>query len=126
MYNRQIIAGFWLFLCVTLFSDTTVAQKLTKTFENNSFEEYELVNDSLLIAPAFELLADYGDGSPVQIIEQSVRSVNELPNEISELQIAYNLASDRPLIESLNTGSVKGKRVLSLRIHVSRFDSLNN
>lgn len=126
MYNRRVLAGFWLFLCITLLSDASVAQKLNKTFENSSFIEYELTNDSMSIAPAFELMADYAEGNAVQIIEQSVRSASFIPNNVQALRVAYDIGVNTPLIESLNPGTVKGKRTISVRVHVSRWDSLNN
>ncbi len=125
MFNRKVFTGFWLALTLLFTGEVLLAQKLELTFENASFKEYVLNNDSSDVAPAFELIADYNPGSVVfQIIEQNVSRV-KFPDNLSSLREAHNLSVNTPLIEQMRPGTAKGRSVISLRVHASRIDSVN-
>ena len=104
-----------------LSSQSGSAQSLRKTFEDDAFIEYELRNDSLAIAPAYELLADYSSSATVfQIIEINTTTVQVDNTKRASLLEALDIDESPSFIQQLRRGYVKGKEVVSLRIHATR------
>jgi hypothetical protein len=125
MFNRKVFIGFWLALTFLLMGEVLLAQKLELSFENASFREYVVLNDSADVAPAFELIADYAPGSSVfQVVEQNVSRIS-LPANITYLREANNLSVNSALIEEVNPGIAAGRNVVSLRVNLTRIDSVN-
>ncbi|MEX0686669.1 MAG: type IX secretion system sortase PorU [Balneolales bacterium] len=106
------------------------AQHLRKITETAEFIDYRLLNDSLVIAPANELMIPYkDDGENVRVLEQEIVPVN-LPDEQKDFLDTYFTqivaGNDKPVLEILDPGYHRKQRVASLKVHSSRQDVDNN
>ncbi|MGF1670879.1 MAG: type IX secretion system sortase PorU [Balneolaceae bacterium] len=100
-------------------------QTIQKTAETAVFTEYLLENDSLKIDHSFDFLVPDNAGNRFEIISQQVIQVNRPGITISEIE-AFALAPDeQPFFELMNPGVHRGNQVMTLRVHVARFNASN-
>ena len=109
-----LFLGLW--LCVSIVD--THGQSFVRVADAATYEDYELVNDSLRVGHWFELLVPYGGStSGYAVLESDVRPVSysgPLPQDL----LSDN--PDAPLAELSNPGIYRKQRVASLRLHVAR------
>lgn len=106
------------------------AQHLRKVIETSEFTDYILVNDSLSIAPAHELMIPFSEsGEAFRVLEQEIVPVR-LPEERKNF-LETNAAliidgNDKPVLEVADPRIHRKQRVASLIIRSSRQDTDDN
>jgi hypothetical protein len=94
------------------------AQRFALIAETQAYEDYELVNDSLVVGHWYELMVPFGGSTPgFMILESDVRPVRFTGT------LPADLISDdpnTPLADVSNPGVYRKQRVGSLRLHVAR------
>jgi len=102
---------------------TGYAQQFTKVFENNSYTDYELRNDSLAVVPSYELLIPNStSGQAYRVLElRSTFKKANLANYQSEITV-FGIPKQAPATEVIRPGIFRGKRVATLKIHVARIN----
>ena len=97
------------------------SQAIKMIAETGSFTDYELVNDELHILPSHSIsIPSIANSSLFRIIEQSVVEVpvTYSPEEATRLFISSDSSQ---VIEKVNEGLYRGKKVSEIRIHRARY-----
>lgn len=114
--SSRLLLTFALWLCVSIFD--AQAQRFALIGETQTYEDYELVNDSLVVGHWYELMVPFGGSTPgFMILESDVRPVRFTGT------LPADLISDdpnTPLADVSNPGVYRKQRVGSLRLHVAR------
>lgn len=114
--SSRLLLTFALWLCVSIFD--AQAQRFALIGETQTYEDYELINDSLVVGHWYELMVPYGGSTPgFMILESDVRPVRFTGTLPADL-ISDDL--NTPLADVSNPGVYRKQRVGSLRLHVAR------
>lgn len=102
------------------------AQHLREVAETSEFIDYILLNDSLRIAPAHEIMIDYSESAEVfRVLEQEIVPIQIADNHRSFLETESALiieGTDKPVIEVVYPRVHRKRNVASLMIRSSRQD----
>ncbi len=111
-----------LLFCLLIPALPAEAQQFEQTDETDEYIEYTLSNPSLNAAPPFdEMVPHPKQGSGYQIVERELVQVKKPSLDPEKLKQVWNLSDDDiPLIQMLNPGIHRGRRVASMVVHVSR------
>ncbi|MCA1801971.1 MAG: hypothetical protein LC662_05890, partial [Rhodothermaceae bacterium] len=94
------------------------------TAETDTFRDYIILNDSLKLAPPFELIVPYNNGDAAyRIIEQDFSGVTLSSEKLAELGDPSNRlisTTGTPFAEIVNPGTLRKKQVASLRLNIAR------
>jgi len=100
-------------------------QSIRTVAETSTFTEYLFQNDSLNIDHSYDFLVPESGGNRYEIISQEVASIKKPGFTISDIE-AHALSSDESsFFELVNPGVYRNRRVLTLRVHVTRYNSNN-